>query len=167
MFSAFLFVNTAWAQEEGDTLHGGIVVDVGLEEKHLIVVRTSGGRTRYSWNDAQNDIELHRDSTKQQWRLPSMKELEEFYHKKKILTNIEGSVYWSSEVDDSYDAQATRSSREDSFYSGRSEDGNLMDLRSQSDEYVRTLNFFSGVLEWHRKIELFLYLSVLDLPASK
>ena len=152
-----------------DSLMDGIVFKVDSATRTALVVSVGLNQTRYIWNDAINEIRIHNDSTEQNWRLPTRMELEELYQLRDDIPQLTKAIYWSSEVDATYDAYQDRQTRMGSTNAADAMDGALDDYGSHRDEYVRTLNFYSGVLEWKRKSDLcrLIMVRTVDLTTTK
>ena len=152
-----------------DSLMDGIVFKLDSATRTALVVSVGLNQTRYIWNDALNEIRIHNDSTEQNWRLPTRMELEELYQLQDEIPQLSKAIYWSSEVDVTYDAYQDRQGRASGTSAANAMDGALDDYGSHRDEYVRTLNFHSGVLEWKRKSDLCMMLMVrtVDIATSE
>jgi hypothetical protein len=171
LFVLFVSICDSFGQDVriAERLAGGIVFQLDTAAKKVLVVSLDMNQTRYIWNDAINEIRIHNDSTEQNWRLPTRMELEELYQLQDEIPQLSKAIYWSSEVDATYDAYQDRQGRASGTSASDAMDGALDDYGSHRDEYVRTLNFYSGVLEWKRKSDLcrLIMVRTVDLTTTK
>lgn len=138
----------------GDTVHAGIIISVDTVKHNTLVVFAQTPNSGYTWNDVSNEIDLHNDSTNQKWRFPTLKELELCYELSDMIPGFRNVIYWTSEVNNTYYDQEERNRRSNDLTVGEGRDATLSDIGSHSEEYVQTVNFYNGVIEWRRKREV-------------
>lgn len=150
----------------GDSLGQGIVVDIDTAKGLVLLAQVEQHLTRYNWNDAQNEITIQNDSTDEDWRLPTLLELEKIYLARERTPKIAKVTYWSSEVDATYDAYQDRQIRTEGTSSADALDGSFADYGSHRDEHVRNVNFHGGLIEWKKKSELCRLMKVRTIPIN-
>ena len=90
----------------GDKAHGGIVFQVDNSGKHGLVCQAEDLDKLMTFSEAKKACEASNSGGKNDWRLPSLDELEHIYIKlrKSGLHHFHQEWYWSSKVKDRHNA---------------------------------------------------------------